>query len=202
MDSVRSLLKHSTGMQWEMQIHPHSRPPAEKKNTTWRGGVQRMPPSRNHTRFGELTSPRRLQQQGRRNSSHAFVQLPLFHWSKLDNLVQNPPPRTIIIQIKCDPNARTLQSLSLSFSLSLRSVFGWRWAWLVSSVWKGRRPTGQNSWPANDCDWACSVERGNGLLDRNDGLQFKGLWSGFQCKEGLKRPTGQKWWPAIQGGLC
>ncbi len=151
--------------------------PRQKKKTTWRGGVQRMPPSRSHTRCGELTSPRRLQQQGRRNSSHAFVQLPLFHWSKLDNLVQNPPPRTIIIQIKCDPNARTLQSLSLSLSLSLSSL----------CVWVKMGVVGVFGVKGETAYWT-------------EFMACKRLWLGLQCGKG-KRPPGQKWWPAIQGAV-
>jgi hypothetical protein len=135
-----------------------------------------MPPSRNHTRCGELTSPRRLQQQGRRNSSHAFVQLPLTTIPLIE--AQQSRAKSAAAHKnnpkKMRPNARLLQSLSLSLSLSSLCVWVKMGVVRVFGV-KGEWPTGQNSWPASDSDWACSVERGNGLLNRNDGLQFKGL---------------------------
>ncbi len=147
-----------------------------------------MPPSRNHTRCGELTSPRRLQQQGRRNSSHAFTQLPL----TTIPLIQARQSRAKSAAAhKNNPKKmrpkRSSFAITLSLSLSLSSLCVWvKMVWLVSSVWKGRRPTGQNSWAASDSDWACSVERVNGLLDRNHGLQFKGLGWGFSIKRGEK----------------
>jgi len=54
---------------------------------------------------------------------------------------------------------------------------------------KGKRPPGQKSWPAiQGAVIGFSVKKGEkGLLDRNHGLQFKGLGWGFQCKKGPKK---------------
>jgi len=50
--------------------------------------------------------------------------------------------------------------------------------------------------------WGFSIKRGEkSLLDRNYGLQFIGLCWGFQCEKGVKRTTGQNSWPAIQGAV-
>jgi hypothetical protein len=55
---------------------------------------------------------------------------------------------------------------------------------------------------SRDCAGIFSVKRGEkGLLDRNDGLHFKGLCWGFQCEKGVKRTTGQNSWPAIHGAV-
>ncbi len=55
---------------------------------------------------------------------------------------------------------------------------------------------------SRDCAGIFSVKRGGkGLLDRNDGLQFKGLCWGFLCEKGVKRTTGQNSWPALKGAV-
>ncbi len=55
---------------------------------------------------------------------------------------------------------------------------------------------------SRDCAGIFSVKRGQkGLLDRNDGLHFKGLYWGFQCEKGVKGTSGQNSWPAIHGAV-
>jgi hypothetical protein len=180
-----------------------------------------MPPSRNHTRCGELTSPRRLQQQGRRNSSHAFVQLPLTtipliqaRQSRAKSAVthNNNPNK---MRPKRSSFAITL-SLSLSLSLFalclgedgrawflrcergdglLDRIHGLQATVIGLAVRKGETASWTEMMACNSRGWAgvFSVKRGEkGLLDRNDGLQFKALGWGFQCKKGRKRPSGQK----------